>query len=586
MMRVHNFALACIFAGAALVLLAAPSPANAAASPGDLTNAEMRILSTADVHLYREIFAEERSGKFAEARAHERKLSDTSLKGYILAEHYLSNHSGRTPLRKLNDWLDEYGDLSMAPRIAKLANRRARPLRADVNDIPSFRRRGGGYEDVDLPDQPLITPAASAAYAQIRTFVRSDQPDQAASVLNQLQQSGQAQMSDIARIAQYVAASYLAEGMNKQAYAMATNVQGASAAPLLDWWAGQAAYRMMDYKDAAPHFEKVAQVGSLPSWTRAAGAFWAARSYMRSGDPLKVVTLLTAAARERPTFYGMLAERMLGMDPQKDFENPTLEPGAFASLMREPAAHRAVALWQVGRRDDVPNEMARAFANLKYADTPAFVATARHMDLPNLELRASETAASRGKLLTGLFPVPHYAPEGGYKVDPSLILAFVRIESRFMPDVTSPAGAHGLMQLMPGTARAMAGGDPGDLSDPSHSLTLGQRYIMRLLDQVNGNLFQLAAAYNAGPGSLNRWLARRGVQNDPLLFIESMPSPETRMYVKRVMTYHWMYRRRLNQDAPTLDQTAEGAWPRYTPQTTPIANLPKAVKTFDAQAWN
>ena len=355
--------------------------------------------------------------------------------------------------------------------------------------------------------------------------------------------------------------------------------------PLLDWNAGLAAFRMARYDDAARHFERLARAGSVPSWTRAAAAFWAARSYMQDNKPRHVVSLLLAAAREEPTFYGLLAQRILGQTPDTQFTEPVLTDTNFASLMRLPAAHRAVALWQIGEHDDVPNEMNRAFAALPATDGPAFAALAKDMALPDLELRASETEASHGVMLTGLFPVPKYTPDGGYTIDPSVILAIARIESRFNADAVSYAGARGLMQLMPGTARHLAGGHVSKdrLETPSYNLALGQRYIAQLLRQVNGNLFELAAAYNAGPANLSRWMQQRaGKHDDPLLFIESLPSPETRAYIKRFMMYHWLYRRRLAQDAPTLDEAAEGQWPVYHPQSVPVASVPAAVQSFHA----
>ncbi|HEY8696447.1 MAG TPA: lytic transglycosylase domain-containing protein, partial [Rhizomicrobium sp.] len=322
-------------------------------------------------------------------------------------------------------------------------------------------------------------------------------------------------------------------------------------------------------------------------------AFWAARAYTQSGEPLRVVTLLTAAAREEPTFYGMLAERILGLNDNVGLSDPVVDTDSFAALMEIPSAHRAVALWQIGRTQDLHEEMARALADMNLRDGQTYAAIARRMSLPDLELRASETAAARGTMLTGLFPVPGYTPTGGYYVDRSLVLAIARIESRFQADAISPAGARGLMQLMPATASHLAGGAAtnGELREPSYNLNLGQRYLAELLDTTNGNVFQLAAAYNAGPGSLQRWLAARdGKHDDPLLFIESMPSPETRSYVKRLMTYYWMYSKRMGEAAPTLDETATGDWPRYRPHRptlqpfAPAAPQPQPPKQPDTSA--
>lgn len=95
---------------------------------------------------------------------------------------------------------------------------------------------------------------------------------------------------------------------------------------------------------------------------------------------------------------------------------------------------------------------------------------------------------------------------------------------------------------------------------------------------MNGNLVELAAAYNAGPGALTRWMGTRGpMMQDPLLFIESMPAGQTRDYVKRVLTYYWMYSRRTGEDAPTLDETAKGNWPKYRTYASPTPPVQNVV---------
>ena len=78
-----------------------------------------------------------------------------------------------------------------------------------------------------------------------------------------------------------------------------------------------------------------------------------------------------------------------------------------------------------------------------------------------------------------------------------------------------------------------------------------------------GAIFQLAAAWNGGPGNLNKWRRRVDDMGDPLFFIERLPSRETRNFIEHVLTNLWIYRNRLGQDAPSLDAVASGAWPSY-----------------------
>jgi hypothetical protein len=81
---------------------------------------------------------------------------------------------------------------------------------------------------------------------------------------------------------------------------------------------------------------------------------------------------------------------------------------------------------------------------------------------------------------------------------------------------------------------------------------------------VRGNLFMLAAAYNGGPGNLNKWLRQTNYAEDPLLFIESIPARETRLFIERVLSNFWIYRLRLGQEIPSLDAVAAGHWPYYS----------------------
>ncbi|MEC8164825.1 MAG: lytic transglycosylase domain-containing protein, partial [Pseudomonadota bacterium] len=166
--------------------------------------------------------------------------------------------------------------------------------------------------------------------------------------------------------------------------------------------------------------------------------------------------------------------------------------------------------------------------------------------------------------------MPDWVPKDGYKVDRAMIFALIRQESGFKPKAKSKAGARGLMQLMPRTAGFMAGKRfrghrRHALFNPEYNIELGQSYVQHLLafPGIDGNLFYTTVAYNGGPGNLNRWRRTSEYQDDPLLFIESVPSRETRAFVERVLTNLWIYRYRLGQPTPSLDAIAAGTWPRY-----------------------
>ena len=129
------------------------------------------------------------------------------------------------------------------------------------------------------------------------------------------------------------------------------------------------------------------------------------------------------------------------------------------------------------------------------------------------------------------------------------------------------------MQLMPRTAGFVAGdwrfhrtaSSLGTLYKPEINLMLGQKYIKILLSdkKINGDLFLMAAAWNGGPGNLNKWLSNTDHMDDPLFFIESIPSRETRIFIEKVLANLWIYRDRLGQPTPSLDAIAAGQWPIY-----------------------
>ena len=551
-----------------------PNLPQATVVPASAAPAAPQILSPDDVALYKEIMQAERDGQYTRAKFLLAKVSDTSLQGYAEAQHFLSAPSKSVNAQELVDWLTQYRDLAVAEKIYRLAVQHSTKkvrhhhktiLVAVVTNIPApsgVGRRTGGYEDQELPEPAPSSDAARGVMPGVLAAIKAGQPDQALALMQSVQASSTP--ADQAVLAHRIAASYRAEGRDADAYRLAISISD-PAVPQLMWDAGFAAYRLGDWANAEAQLEKLAETPAAQNSLRAQAAFWAARAHMQSGDPLKVVTLLNFAAQKEPSFYGLIAERMLGIDTETGFADAVLNQDDMRDLMAVPAAHRAVALSQIGETEFVGAELNRAFVSNNERLDPAMAALARGIGVPNVELRASEASAAHGIMLTGLFPVPPYSPDGGYRIDSSLVLAFARIESRFQTQATSPVGARGLMQLMPTTAVHFGVTDPDTLYNPGTSLEVGQRYLEQLLLKLDGNLLELGGAYNAGPLAVDRWRSTKAGGNDPLLFVESIPVAETRSYVKRLMLYHWLYRRRFGQDAKSLDETASGGWPTYQP---------------------
>jgi len=177
---------------------------------------------------------------------------------------------------------------------------------------------------------------------------------------------------------------------------------------------------------------------------------------------------------------------------------------------------------------------------------------------PHIQLRIGKRASSAGEMLhRALFPLMPLPRQGTGPVPPELVLAIARRESEFNPAVTSPAGAQGLMQLMPATAQETAAslGLPYSRSrltrDPAYNARLGVAYLAGLQKRFGAATIMVAAGYNAGPSRPIRWVSEFGDPRkgeiDPVDWIEHIPFRETRNYVMRVMESLAPYRARLGE---------------------------------------
>ncbi|MDF2782382.1 MAG: hypothetical protein K0S96_2187, partial [Geminicoccaceae bacterium] len=302
-------------------------------------------------------------------------------------------------------------------------------------------------------------------------------------------------------------------------------------------------------------------------------AYWASRVHLKAKRPHLVSHWLAKAAEHPRTFYGLLARRSLKLPASFDWNQRPLTRSDVAMLLGSPAGRRAAALLQAGQTRSAERELEFLALGAGREMGRAVLAIAQRANLAQLAIRLGPRVSEKDgrRHDAALYPIPSWRPAEGFTVDRALIYAFMRQESGFRPDANSPAGAKGLMQLMPATAAYIAkqAGLPGepDLLDPAVNLSLGQRYIRHLFQQpsVEGDLFRLVAAYNSGPGKVEEWRKRDDFNGDPLLFIESIPSRETRLFIERVLASYWIYRDRLGQPTPSLDAIAAGEWPTYTP---------------------
>ena len=169
------------------------------------------------------------------------------------------------------------------------------------------------------------------------------------------------------------------------------------------------------------------------------------------------------------------------------------------------------------------------------------------------------------------YPTPVWKPRGGFNLNKELIFAFMHQESMFNPSAKSSRGAVGLMQVLPSTAKFITSSkdvkknNSDILKNPEINLEVGQEYLEYLLDLeiVSKNLIYLAAAYNGGPGNLKKWKEETNYLDDPLFFMESIPSRETRWFIEKILTKYWIYQNKNQKEMTSLKMLANGQDPLY-----------------------
>ena len=283
---------------------------------------------------------------------------------------------------------------------------------------------------------------------------------------------------------------------------------------------------------------------------------------------------LEVAAEERLTLHGLLARRILRMDPGSLLSGGLLSQADVDAVAATPHGWRAFALLQIGQPARAELEM-RALWSKAWQD-PVFgqslMMVAASAGFTDCATQMADLQQSRdGNRRVGLgFPMPRLRPAGGFSIDPALVYAVTRLESNFDTEAVSPAGARGLMQIMPATAQYLTGDllyAPERLHEASSNLAIGQRYLSYLSrqDGIDKNLIKMLASYNSGPGNFLRWGPEIRDNSDPLLFIEAIPVTETRTFVAHALVYSWIYAARMHLPAPSLDDLAAGEFPRFTP---------------------
>ncbi|WP_141317416.1 transglycosylase SLT domain-containing protein [Halomonas halmophila] len=276
--------------------------------------------------------------------------------------------------------------------------------------------------------------------------------------------------------------------------------------------------------------------------------YWLGRAHAQLGHGSASQAAYQHAAAERG-FYGFAAADRLGQPYALDMASTQVDPKLRQQVGNWPVVRRTEALLRIDEPGLAASEWYAAAARVSERKARAMADYAQRQGW-YARLVQTTIAAELWDALPWRFPEAyrdqfmHWGQQTG--VDPYLLMAIARRESAYNADALSSAGARGLMQLMPGTAasvsRQLGLADPGPYGvlDPATNIRLGSTYIGDMIQRYSGNRLAAAAAYNAGPHRVDRWL-RENPSREFDLFVESIPFYETRAYVQAVMTYRVIF---------------------------------------------
>ena len=551
--------------------------AHAMTPEGDAIEAAgIAVLSDKDAKLYREIFDLQERGAWGQADKKIKVLENDILMGYVLYQRYLHPTAYRSRYDELKKWMAFYADHPEASKIYKLAMKR-RPRRASspVRPIPRKWRNPESYEmhpalkaDYASKSRPRLTQIEG----RVRFLTRKEQATKALKEIKTHLNRRVITERQYDRMRSWVAASLYYQGYVDTAKRISNEVanRNGETAVLAHWIAGLIDFREGNIPASYRHFNAMAAVPYQDDALRSAAGFWAARTALAAGEAEAITSNLEIAAEYPFTFYGQLALAQLGREYAYNWDAPKVRDNELKRLIEEhPAVNRAIALVQAGKITEADLEMRWVNGAIENDQDYDLMAVASALNLPAAQVDIA-LAGKSDYLHSGLYPIPSYAPRNGFETDRALIYALMRQESKFKLDATSRVGARGLMQLMPRTASYVAKDRSlrqrkgrNRLYDPGLNLQIGQSYVNELITRyTDGDLFKMAVAYNGGPGNLRRWDRKMEI-SDPLLFVESIPNPESRDFVEKVLTNVWVYRARLGQPAPTREKVAAGQLPLY-----------------------
>ena len=542
------------------------------------------ILTEKDVSRYQKIFQFQENCKWKLANKYILNINNKILMGHVLAQRYLHPRCYRSEFLELSSWLKQYNDHPQAKRIYRLAIHRMpkgykRPIGPSkvigiIEEVHLQKKSSNKYKSIKKLSKKQFFEKRKLING-IKSRVNKGWPTGAVKLLKQRDVKVLLDQVEIDQQKELISKGYFLANKNELAIQYAVEALEKSEVYVVyaNWTAGLSSWRLKDYELAAKFFTSFSIALKEDVWHQSSGSFWAARAYAKLNQYENINFWLKRAGKNPNSFYGIIANHILGVDEPIKWTSRTLGLQTENKFFLLPAGKRIQALIQVGLLQELENEIVKINSVMNKEIAMWSLDIAEYFNLAYTQLKIANKLARYGVDLPikYFYPVPLWQPNNGFSVEPALIYAFMHQESTFNVSAKSSQGAMGLMQIMPRTAKFISTNklvkrnNANILKVPEINLEVGQEYIEYLmnLDLIQKNLIYLTAAYNGGPGNLKKWQQNTNYLDDPLLFMESIPSRETRWFIEKVMTKYWIYNKKLGNKSNSLEMLAKGKNPIY-----------------------